>query len=123
MLTHRLVFIASGIVILLGMVSHAFSVQNRLTEALDRMEQVNQDLHATRDSLHSTQQTLHLILKKAHQAQTDLEIIRSQVEVIDLKYQQEKAANWQKLQQLRQELQTKEKNLISLKEEVQKFDY
>lgn len=123
MLTHRLVFIASGIIIFLGMVFHAFSVQNRLAEALDRMEQVNQDLHATRDSLHSTQQTLHLMLKKAHQAQTDLEIIRSQVEVIDLKYQQEKAANWQKLQQLRQELQTKEKNLISLKEEVQKFDY
>lgn len=123
MLSFRLVILSSAILIVFSLILHTLTVQNRLSTALEMMEQVNQDLHATQDSLHSTQKTMQMMLNKVLQAQTDLEIIRNQVEVIDLKYQHEKAASGQKLQQLKEELLVKEQKLISLKQEAVKFDY
>lgn len=123
MLSFRLVILSSAILIVFSMILQTVAVQNRLGAALEMMEQVNDDLSAARDSLQSTQQTMDMMLKKVVQAQTDLEIIRSQVEVIDLKYQHDKEANSQKLRQLKEELLTKEQRLISLKQEALKFDY
>ncbi len=121
---HQPFLIAFGmltVILVAGISYYSFSVSHQLQEVMHTLDYAQKSLDIARDSLISSQQTIQQLIVRLNQSDTQLRLIRSQVELLDLKQQKEKSESREKLQHLARLVRDKETAITVLQEEAAKF--
>ncbi len=78
---------------------------NKLDEAQKTIYKVKEDLRLADRKISTAQDTLQVALQKLESAENELNILRTERQLLDLAYERKKAANWEELQKIKEETQ------------------
>ncbi len=121
---HQPFLIAFGMLTVLlvaGISYYSYSISHQLQEVMHTLDYAQRSLDIARDSLMGSQQTIQQLIVRLNQSDTQLRLVRSRVELIDLKQQKEKSESREKLQWLASQVRDKEAAIAALQEEAAKF--
>ncbi|PKQ61237.1 hypothetical protein BZG02_16525 [Labilibaculum filiforme] len=95
---------------------------SQLKQAQHTIKQVNTELSVLKDSISSTQQSLGVVIRKLEFAETELKILRTERDILELEAQQKLTKDLNQLQVLKEKIANKEAQQKALKETAQSFE-
>lgn len=98
-----------------------FSSQSNLREALLKIGQVREELNSAKDSLSKSDKKVNEMITRIRSAETNLNIVRSQVQSIDFNYRLSKATSLSEIKAIKEKIEKENVEQERLVEELKKL--
>ncbi|MFA5971006.1 MAG: hypothetical protein WC780_01545 [Lentimicrobiaceae bacterium] len=109
------------VVLLIVLLYFVFSGNSKLNETLKTLDNVSAQVKSAGDSLHSAQQSIEGVMKKLEFSENELRILKANRDMLELEEQRRKAANWNELQGIKEDIKQNEALQDSLKKAASQF--
>jgi hypothetical protein len=105
----------------LAMAYLIFSSQSNIKDALLKIGEVRMELNSAKDSLAKSGKQVNEMILKIRSAETNLNIIRSQVQSIDFNYRLSKATSGSEIKAIKEKIEKENEEQQRLIEELKKL--
>jgi len=109
------------VVLLIVLLYFVFSGNSKINETLKTLDNVSAQVKSAGDSLHSAQQSIEGVMRKLEFSENELRILKANRDLLELEEQRRKAANWNELQGIKDDIKKNEALQDSLKKAASLF--
>jgi len=109
------------VVLLIVLLYFVFSGNSKLNETLKTLNNVSAQVKSAKDSLNSAQQSIVGVMKKLEFSENELRILKANRDMLELEEERRKAANWNELKGIKEDIKKNEALQDSLKKAASQF--